>query len=530
MKSFVVVFAIFVMAAFARDPEIPYDKLCSMQGSGRAVYNFMKDNTPDLAEGDFDMKRVNGTAIFNVNYKIKRSESVTVYLIRPDVPDSYLYVNDDNGFIPNYRGSTGFVPVFADYKYQGIDVCGRDSTIKCHWFGYQDQATNLMARIAFNKDDMSLVSEYFTFDEKYWNLEVFYTSVDEEYQHFQIDDAFSCSAFGKSSPANTDAPWALTSACVKAPDFPYEEVCSIQAVGSCTYVYDAEGGKLANGNFDMKRVNGTAIFNIQFQGKANGIYLIRPDVPDAYWFVKDAQGVIPGCQEATGFAPIFSQYTYSGVQNCGIDYSLTCHWFGYADPVTQLIASIAFKEDDMSLVSETFSLKGEKEPRYLQFYYSKVEDYTHIILDKVFSSTEFGDESPAATIAPWTLSYVCTSPSSEPSSTPGSDPSSTPGSEPSSTPGSDPSSAPGSDPSSTPGSEPSSTPGSDPSSTPGSEPSSTPGSDPSSTPGSQPSSTVTSSQDPKSSGSTGPFEPSSTSLHLPSLVAVALFAVAFILV
>jgi len=277
-------------------------------------------------------------------------------------------------------------------------------------------------------------------------------------------------------------------------------------------------------------VNDTAVFNIQFQDRAVGVYLIRPDVPDAYWYFNDNQGGIKGFQESTGLVSVFSQYTLTDWKECGIDHSMTCIWFRYTVPGTHMSSYIAFNQDNFSLVSEMFYIPDGGEFLILEFFYNEVKDFQHDELDEVFSCDKFGDGSPAATIAPWTLSYVCTSPSSEPSSTPGSDPSSTPGSEPSSTPGSDPSSAPGSDPSSTPGSEPSSTPGSDPSSTPGSEPSSTPGSDPSSTPGSQPSSTVTSSQDPKSSGSTGPFEPSSTSLHLPSLVAVALFAVAFILV
>jgi len=187
-------------------PTFPHERFCSMQGSGWIWYSH-----ENYIEGAFDMKRVNNTAMFKYLIPV-RQETGGIVLVRPDLGNSYFTVNAPG---VEYHAVSFVLPLLSEYTFIGDIECGRNYDLNCSAFAYEDpQDKRIIAQMNLLKENMTLIGEVFYPSEEE-SISFDYISF-EDFEHNEIDDAFSSDAFPETS---SNAPWALSSAC-KQPDPP----------------------------------------------------------------------------------------------------------------------------------------------------------------------------------------------------------------------------------------------------------------------------------------------------------------------
>jgi len=207
------VLAIFVMAVYADDPVLPKKSLCSIQGTGKVTYF----DTYERYSGTVSMKRVNQTAVYNMDLKDDISGKTGIkgtILIRIDLRHTMKKIKGEgiNGesdsnkaiYLSNYKYNKDYKPI-ADKQYHAFTVVDK--------YGGEMEAAML-----FSADDkMSLIGEVFYFAQGDNNVTMVYDEV-KDYDHSTVDHVFSIDDFEQYSLASTDAPWALSIACLEDQD------------------------------------------------------------------------------------------------------------------------------------------------------------------------------------------------------------------------------------------------------------------------------------------------------------------------
>jgi len=429
LRSVFVVFAIFVVAVYGEDPAIPKFELCSMQGWGYVKYTVDEDHQ---LGGDFQVKRVNETAIFHHSFPLRR-DTGGILLIRPDLDMTY-FTCEGMSWMEGSWAVEG-APRFSSYTYSGVENCTGYEEMKCHKFTItKSSSETVVAALFFREDDMTLDSEYYLLPENI-GVTFIYEELQTNYEHEKIDGEFSTDAFGPESPAATNAPWTLSSDCpVDDPVFPWDKVCSMEGLGWMRYVINGVQREIVDGSFDVIRANGTALFSygILMRSESGGVLALRPDLNKGFFSIggtsRDGEVELPS-------APMLYDYEYMGTFECGWNRDRMCYFFGIPTKDGKTYASMAFSPRGLRLVEENFPIDGLDSS--IRFIYRSVFKYEHNEIDGAFSTNEFGEESPAATEAQWALTSGCDvrpepssfepqSPSSEPqspeptSSTPGS--------------------------------------------------------------------------------------------------------------
>ena len=208
MNKGVVALALFTILALVvkgENPELPYRKVCSIQGKGKMTYVW-GNKTYD---GPFTMFRVNDNVIYNFTVRNDDETPVEVegyFVIRPDIEWSEWEVEYDH--LPDHGlGMERTFPIVSYLYYKDWKPVPKKDYY-CFMFGLREAA------MLFTPDEkMDLIGEFYDFGDRV-DPESFTFLYDEvkDFEHDKADRLFSPSNNPESFVYNASKT-ALTSLC-----------------------------------------------------------------------------------------------------------------------------------------------------------------------------------------------------------------------------------------------------------------------------------------------------------------------------